>query len=143
MLRLHCLMSEQDGTGLEQGGSDDASRQSKQSAQLGCCLARGSQTRRNVYQESTACRSIFPASASPSGRTIARAGYHHYDGILPFALRDQVCFVRTWSTPYMAALGAIAAYVRTGRACTHVCRETAKSLLYRLKIKPVIVVNDS
>ena len=46
-------MSEQDGTGLEQGGSDDASRQSKQSAQLGCCLARGSWTRRNVYQDRT------------------------------------------------------------------------------------------
>ena len=28
-------------------------------------------------------------------------------------------------------------------ACTHVRREPAKSLLYRLKIKPVIVVNDS
>ena len=41
------------GTGLEQGGSDDASRQSKQSAQLGCCLARGSWTRRNVYQGRT------------------------------------------------------------------------------------------
>ena len=25
----------------------------------------------------------------------ARAGYHHYDGILPFALRNQVRFVRT------------------------------------------------
>ena len=58
-------MSEQDGTGLEQGGSDDASRQSKQSAQLGCCLARGSWTRRNVYQESTACRSIFPRQCRP------------------------------------------------------------------------------
>ena len=46
-------MSEQDGTGLEQGGSDDASRQSKQSAQLGCCLARGSWTRRNIYQGRT------------------------------------------------------------------------------------------
>ena len=46
-------MSEQDGTGREQGGSDDASRQSKQSAQLGCCLARGSWTHRNVYQGRT------------------------------------------------------------------------------------------
>ena len=44
-------MSERDGAGLEQGGSDDASRQSKQSAQLGCCLARGSWTRRNVYRD--------------------------------------------------------------------------------------------
>ena len=41
------------GAELEQGGSDDASRQSKQSAQLGCCLARGSWTRRNVYQGRT------------------------------------------------------------------------------------------
>ena len=41
------------GTELEQGGSDDASRQSKQSAQLGCCLARGSWTHRNVYQGRT------------------------------------------------------------------------------------------
>ncbi len=34
-------MSEQDGAGLEQGGSDDVSRQSKQSAQCNdddCCL---------------------------------------------------------------------------------------------------------
>ena len=63
-----------DGTGLEQGGSDDASRQSKQSAQLGCCLARGSRTCRNVYQESTACRSIFPASTSPRDNNSKRQG---------------------------------------------------------------------
>ena len=66
------------GTGLEQGGSDDASRQSKQSAQLGCCLARGSWTRRNVYQESTARRSISSASAGLS------------DGTLPFAIFHRV-----------------------------------------------------
>ena len=41
------------GAELGQGGSDDASRQSKQSAQLGCRLARGSRTRRNVYQDRT------------------------------------------------------------------------------------------
>ena len=62
------------GTKLGQGGSDDASRQSKQSAQLGCCLARGSWTCRNVYQESTACRSIFPASASPLDNNSKRQG---------------------------------------------------------------------
>ena len=62
------------GAGLEQGGSDDASRQSKQSAQLGCCLARGSRTCRNVYQESTACRSIFPASTSPRDNNSKRQG---------------------------------------------------------------------
>ena len=44
-------MSEQDGTGLEQGGSDDA---------------------------------------SPSGRTIATAEYHHYGGALPFALHPPI-----------------------------------------------------
>ena len=44
-------MSEQDSIGLEQGGFDDASRQSKQSAQLGCCLAHGSWPRRNVYRD--------------------------------------------------------------------------------------------
>ena len=32
----------------------------------------------------------------------AKAGYHYDGGILPFVLRDQVRFVRTWSTPYMA-----------------------------------------
>lgn len=41
------------GAKLGQGGSDDASRQSKQSAQLGCRLARGSWTCRNVYQDCT------------------------------------------------------------------------------------------
>ena len=71
-------MSEQDGTGLEQGGSDDASRQSKR----------------------------------------AKAGYHYDGGILPFALRNQVRFVRTWSSPYMARLGVVAAYVRTGSLYT-------------------------
>jgi hypothetical protein len=40
------------------------------------------------------------------------------DGILPFALRDQVRFVRTWSSPYMARLGVVAAYVRTGSLYT-------------------------
>ena len=44
---------------------------------------------------------------------IAKAGYHRGDGILPFALRDQVRFVRTWSFPYMARLGVVAAYART------------------------------
>ena len=35
------------------------------------------------------------------------------DGILPFALRDQVRFVRTWSSTLYGALGVIAAYVHT------------------------------
>ena len=41
---------------------------------------------------------------------IAKAGYHRGDGILPFALRDQGRFVRTWSFPYMARLGVVAVY---------------------------------
>ena len=49
---------------------------------------------------------------------IAKAGYHHDGGILPFALRNQVRFVRTWSSPYMARLGVVAAYVRTGSLYT-------------------------
>ena len=40
---------------------------------------------------------------------IAKAGYHRGDGILPFVLRDQVRFVRTWSPPVWRH-GAIAAY---------------------------------
>ena len=35
-----------------------------------------------------------------------------------FALRNQVRFVRTWSSPYMARLGVVAAYVRTGSLYT-------------------------
>ena len=41
---------------------------------------------------------------------IAKAGYHRGDGTLPFVLRDQGRFVRTWSFPYMARLGVVAAY---------------------------------
>ena len=59
---------------------------------------RGSWTRRNVYQESTACRSIFPANASPSGRTIAKAGHHHEGGTLPFAIFNNVWYTRLSST---------------------------------------------
>ena len=87
------------GAKLEQGGSDDASRQSKQSAQLGCCLARGSWTHRNVYQESTACRSILPASASPRDNNSNR------QGITMAVVSCLLC--------YMAHSGAIVAYVRT------------------------------
>ena len=54
---------------------------------------------------------------------IAKAGDHRGDGILPFVLRNQVCFVRTWSSPYMARLGAIAAYAHT--------QENGKISLYR------------
>ena len=34
-----------------------------------------------------------------------KAGYHYDSGILPFALRNQVRFVRTWSSPYMTHWG--------------------------------------
>ena len=34
-----------------------------------------------------------------------KAGYHHVGGVLPFALRDQGRFVRTWSSPYMTHWG--------------------------------------
>ena len=43
---------------------------------------------------------------------IAKAGYHRGDGILPFALRNQGRFVRTWSPPVWRH-GAIAVYART------------------------------
>ena len=55
---------------------------------------------------------------------IAKAGYHRGDGILPFVLREQGRFVRTWSFPYMARLGAIAAYAHT--------QENGKISLYRV-----------
>ena len=48
----------------------------------------------------------------------AKAGYHYDSGILPFALWNQVRFVRTWSSPYMARLGVVAAYVHTGSLYT-------------------------
>ena len=49
---------------------------------------------------------------------IAKAGYHRGDGILPFVLRDQVRFVRTWSSPYMTHWGQ--------SLRTHVRRKMAK-----------------
>ena len=54
---------------------------------------------------------------------IAKAGYHRGDGILPFALRDQGRFVRTWSPPVWRH-GAIAAYAHT--------QENGKISLYRV-----------
>ena len=49
---------------------------------------------------------------------IAKAGYHRGDGILPFVLRDQGRFVRTWSPPIWRH-GAIAAYAGKGQALTY------------------------
>ena len=57
------------------------------------------------------CRRFCGKSTQSGKRT--KAGYHRGDGILPFALRDQVRFVRTWLSTLYGALGAIAAYVRT------------------------------
>ena len=48
----------------------------------------------------------------------AKAGYHYDSGILPFALWNQVRFARTWSSPYMARLGVVAAYVHAGSLYT-------------------------
>ena len=59
----------------------------------------------------------FCDESTQSGKQ-AKAGYHRGDGILPFVLRDQGRFVRTWSSPYMARLGVVAAYVRTGSLYT-------------------------
>ena len=85
---------------------------------VGCCLVRGFQRLGMSTKKDVTDPSVWGFLSSKR----AKAGYHHGDGSLPFALRGQVRFVRTWSTPYMAALGAIAAYVRTGRACTPLAR---------------------
>ena len=55
---------------------------------------------------------------TPQSVKRAKAGYHYDGGILPFALWNQVRFVRTWASPYMARLGVVAAYVRTGSLYT-------------------------
>ena len=44
----------------------------------------------------------------------AKAGYHYDGGILPFVLRDQVRFMRTWSPPLYGSLGGNR-YVRAYR----------------------------
>ena len=59
----------------------------------------------------------FCGESTRSGKR-AKAGSHRGRGILRFALRNQVRFVRTWSSPYIGVLGAIAAYVRTGSLYT-------------------------
>ena len=51
-----------------------------------------------------------------------KAGYHYDSGILPFALRNQVRFVRTWSPPYMAHWGQSLHTCVPGRACTPLTR---------------------
>ena len=63
-------------------------------------------------------RKSYGESTQNGKQERVKAGYHRGDGILPFVLRDQGRFVRTWSSPYMARLGVIAAYVRTGSLYT-------------------------
>ena len=46
----------------------------------------------------------------------AKAGYRYDSGILPFVLRDQVRFVRTWSSPLYGAFG--------GNRCVRAYRES-------------------
>ena len=58
----------------------------------------------------------------------AKAGYHHDGGILPFVLRNQVRFVRTWSSTLYGALGAIAAYVRTWPVRTYVVKRKSSCI---------------
>ena len=68
----------------------------------------------------TAVRSLsFAQHKSEQNKiVIAKAGYHRGDGILPFVLRDQGRFVRTWSPPVWRH-GAIAAYAGKGQALTY------------------------
>ena len=60
-----------------------------------------------------------------SGQERVKAGYHYDSGILPFALRDQVRFVRTWSSTLYGALRANRC-VRPYMAGTHVRRKKGK-----------------
>ena len=46
----------------------------------------------------------FCGESTQSGKR-TKAGYHRGGGILPFALRNQVRFVRTWSSSYMTHWG--------------------------------------
>ena len=66
----------------------------------------------------------FCGESMQSGKR-AKAGYHRGDGILPFALRDQVRFVRTWSSTLYGALRANRC-VRPYMAGTHVRRKKGK-----------------
>ena len=75
-----------DGTGLEQGGSDDASRQSKQSAQWAVAWPAvprelGTSTGMTAVQS----LSFAQRKSEQNKIVIAKAGYHRGDGILPFA----------------------------------------------------------
>ena len=73
------------GTGLEQHGRAAGGAIK---ALAGLLLSPRFPTRRNVYQER--CRQtirsgdFFVAEVTGRGPERAKAGYHHYDGILPF-----------------------------------------------------------
>ena len=73
-----------------------------------------------TYTGMTAVQSLsFARRKSEQNKiVIAKAGYHHGGGILPFVLRDQGRFVRTWSPPIWRH-GAIAAYAGKGQALTY------------------------
>ena len=62
----------------------------------------------------------FCDESTQSGKR-ARAGYHYDGGILPFALRNQVRFVRTWSSPYITHWGQSLCTCVPG-ACTPLTR---------------------
>lgn len=81
---------------------------------------------RNVYQESTTCRSTVCRTSVGRYRTgtmyVRAIRKKQRQGITMTAVSCLLC--------YMARLGAIAAQVRTGRACTHVRSETVKLHIY-------------
>ena len=58
---------------------------------------------------------------TPQSVKRAKAGYHYDGGILPFALWNQVRFVRTWSSPYMTHWGQSLCTCVPG-ACTPLTR---------------------
>ena len=109
-LRIFCLVAVQDSN--RAALTTPVGRVSNQPS--GLLLSPRFPTRRNVYRDD--CRFVVGGTGREPER--AKAGYHYGSGILPFALRNQVRFVRTWSSPYMARLGVVAAYVRTGSLYT-------------------------
>ena len=95
------------GTGLEQHGT--AAGGAKNSP-VDCFLVRGWWSP-GTSTGMTAVQSLsFAQYKSEQNKiVIAKAGDHRGDGILPFVLRDQGRFMRTWSPPVWRH-GAIAAY---------------------------------
>ena len=87
-----------DGTGLEQHGHAAGGATN---TPVGGLLVRGSQR----LGMSTGMTAVLWWAVQDENRKRAKAGYHHDGGILPFALRNQVRFVRTWLSPYMTHWG--------------------------------------